>query len=157
MNTLLKFDPSLKYNTLYVAVTVTERETGEKIDLYDTITFHEQPIRLELLSGQFDVFRPGFPYTTYVKVSYPDGRPGVSTGDRLKVSTTYFTDKKTNVAPQMRPPQSPTANLMTFVSPFDGGDVLFLPDSYLPISTEGVVKLTLDIPEKVATASIEVQ
>jgi hypothetical protein len=63
----LKFDPSLKYDTLTVEANVTEDETGEIRVARSTITFHERPLKLEFLSYGDDSFKPEFKYTTYVR------------------------------------------------------------------------------------------
>ena len=91
-----------------------------------------------------------------VKVSHPDGRPVTQTGERLKISVTLFTDKKVTVPTQFLPPYSPSSNLMTFMSPFPDGSVVFMPDSYMAVPRDGIVKIELDIPEGVITGNMKV-
>ena len=67
MATLLKFNPGLKHDTLTVTANVTERETGEVRFVQSSITFHDQPLTLEVMDAyETDTFHPGVPYTTYV-------------------------------------------------------------------------------------------
>ncbi|XP_045204827.2 CD109 antigen-like [Mercenaria mercenaria] len=156
-DTLLKFDPSLKYDTLVVEANVTEEETGEVRLAESRVTFHERPLMLQFLNYGDDIFKPGFKYKTYVKVTQPDGRPLVTSGDRVRISVTYFTDKQTAVAPPFRPPNSPSSNLMEFISPFPDGDVIFMPEMFLSVPRDGMIKLELDIPLNVATGHIDVR
>ncbi|KAL4230201.1 Ovostatin-like [Mactra antiquata] len=156
-NTLLKFDPSLKSDSLKVVAEVKEEETRETRSGESYIDFHERPIKIEFHTHN-DVFKPGFKYSTYMKVTQPDGRPLTSYGERVKIGVTYLTDKKTtNLASVYQVPQSPSSNLMKFLSPFPGGDVIFMPDMYLPIPGSGMIKLDLEVPDNVATGHIDVQ
>ena len=54
------------------------------------------------------------------------------------------------------PPSVATSALMTFLSPFPEGKVVFQPDIYLPVPRNGMIKLTLDIPQEAATGRIDV-
>ncbi|XP_060591789.1 CD109 antigen-like isoform X2 [Ruditapes philippinarum] len=156
-DTLLKFDPSLKYDTLTVEANVTEDETGEIRVARSTITFHERPLKLEFLSYGDDSFKPEFKYTTYIKITQPDGRPLTQSGDRVRIGVTYFTDKETGVSAPVRPPNSPSSNLMEFLSPFPDGNVIFMPEMFLSVPRDGIIKLELDIPVNVATGHIDVK
>lgn len=65
--TLLKFNPELKHDMLFLEANLTERETGETQLAFSSIAYYEQPVRLEVMSPySTDVFHPGFLYTTYV-------------------------------------------------------------------------------------------
>lgn len=91
-----------------------------------------------------------------LKVYHPDGRPVAGTGDRVKIGLTYYTDKPTNTRSYYLPPSIATSALMTFQSPFPGGKVIFQPDMILSVPSNGMIKLTLDIPREAATGRIDV-
>ena len=87
---------------------------------------------------------------------HPDGRPVAGTGDRVKIGLTYYTDKPTSTRSYYLPPSIATSALMTFLSPFAGGKVIFQPDMILSVPKNGMVKLSLDIPREAATGRIDV-
>lgn len=89
-------------------------------------------------------------------MSHPDGRPITATGERVKIGLTYYTDKPSQVKSYYMPPSVATSALMTFLSPFPEGKVVFQPDIYLPVPRNGMIKLTLDIPREAATGRIDV-
>ena len=91
-----------------------------------------------------------------IKVTQPDGRPLAKSGDRVRIGVTYFTDKETGVSTPIRPPNSPSSNLMEFISPFPDGNVIFMPEMFLSVPRDGIIKLELDIPVNVATGHIDV-
>ncbi|XP_052281094.1 uncharacterized protein LOC127878608 [Dreissena polymorpha] len=156
METLLKFDPDLREHSLSVQANVTEYETGEVRILQKEISFHSSAIQLEFLTYSTDVYRPGFPFSTYVIIRQPDGRPLVSNGERVKVSATFFTFNDSTPQRMFRPPNSPSANLMTFVSPFRNGRVILAPDTYIAVPSNGVMKIDFEIPENALSGHIEV-
>lgn len=81
----------------------------------------------------------------------------VTNGDRVKVSTTFFTFNDSTPQRMFRPPNSPSANLVTVVSPFRDGRVIFAPDTYMAVPSYGVMKIDFQIPENVVSGHIEVR
>ncbi|WAQ99426.1 CD109-like protein, partial [Mya arenaria] len=161
MDTLLKFDPDLKQHSLGVEANVTEEETGESRVAFSQVNFVKEPISISFADGRTyfhentAFFRPGFPFTTYVKVSLPDGRPLAVSGERLRVTVTYFTYNASSSYRRTVAPKTPTSQLMTFLSPYPGGQVIFMPEQFLTVPGNGVVKINLNIPSDVASGHIE--
>ena len=79
-------------------------------------------------------------------------------GERLRVSVTFNTYNSTRggISTRSRPPGTHLSPLMTFLSPFADGEVIFMPDMFLGVSGEGVVKIDLNIPDDVVSGFIEV-
>lgn len=99
-------------------------------------------------------FKPGFnTYEVLLKVTEQDDRPPAATNEKVRITTTYFTNSPVLV----NFPGSINQTGFDVVAPFLLGDTIMMETVEYPLDAEGMVSFRLNIPPKTATASIKAE
>ncbi|XP_055954903.1 CD109 antigen [Patella vulgata] len=81
---------SSQWSDLYsvnIVARVTEENTGKVLNGTESITFHSKPYKLSFLSTSANTFKPGLPYTAYVKLTTQDDVPVMNSTRGIEVFT----------------------------------------------------------------------
>ncbi|XP_022321696.2 CD109 antigen-like isoform X2 [Crassostrea virginica] len=133
-------------NERYLLVEANVTESLTKITLKGTgkIQFHQHAEKMEFLDSNPNTFKPGLPYTAYIRVTRQDGSPITGTKQSVIVHETVTAPLPTpSTTPQYYwGPQTTNYNL--------DDQTLTLPDT-------GVVAVQIQIPENASSVSLRAQ
>ncbi|XP_055641122.1 thioester-containing protein 1 allele R1-like isoform X6 [Toxorhynchites rutilus septentrionalis] len=73
---------------IVVEAIVEEELTGRKQNTTAKFTIHDKRYKMELIKNS-DKFKPGLPYTAWLKASFQDGRPVQDTTNQIEVTQEY--------------------------------------------------------------------
>lgn len=130
---LSQIERNLNYKSLVVEANVTEEINDITLGASSKVRFHDQAVKVQFLRSNSRTFKPGLPYTAYLKVSQHDGTPmvGARKDVRLKTLVSY-------ALPKVDP--TPYAWYFTVRNYYD------LPDQMLAVPDSGIVAMDLKIP-----------
>ncbi|XP_052864269.1 uncharacterized protein LOC128270884 [Anopheles cruzii] len=84
----LRLEGDYTRNVIIDAV-VEEELTGRKQNATTKVTVHDRRYKLEVVKSD-DNFKPGLPYTAWLKVSFQDGSPVQDTANQVEVEQTTY-------------------------------------------------------------------
>nr|XP_022294874.1 CD109 antigen-like [Crassostrea virginica] len=142
LSSLQTLTPTL-YGDVLVKAYVTESLTNLTLEGTGKVHFYQHAEKMEFLDSNPSYFKPGFPYTAYIRVLRQDGSPITGTKQSVIIHT-YITSpvSKLQPTPYYWGPQTTTFQLNNQI---------------LSLSDTGLVEVKIEIPKNASKVNLQAE